>query len=108
MFIHDLEFISSCSQELSQNGSDIRGGAAATASTYTSTTDSYVVAGAEASASGDYNRAQTTTGATIIDKDGYYYVDGYIAGYSTAYGAAYGVERYYTPVTAVSYSSSTL
>lgn len=108
MFIHDLEFIDSCEQEYQANGSAIRGGATAIAGVSTSATDGEVSAGAYAEASGDLSRAQTVTGATVINRGASRSSDGYIAGYGTGYGVAYGVDRYSDVSSTVVSSTSTI
>ncbi|MGF1588940.1 MAG: hypothetical protein ACFCU7_06815 [Pleurocapsa sp.] len=108
MFIHDLEFIDSFDREYRRDNLGITGGASASTIANTSTTDGAVFATASASASGDYNRSQATTGAKLLVKSPYLYGGGYIAGYGTGYGIAYGADRYSTAVTDQSVSTSVL
>lgn len=93
MFIKDLEFIDSWTQEYQSNGLNIRGGVTAIAGVSTTTTDGEVSASAFAAGSGGASsRAQTQTGATIINRGASGFNPGYTAGYATAYGAAYGAD----------------
>lgn len=93
MFINDLEFIDSWTQEYQPNGLNIRGGVTAIAVVSTSVTNGEASASAFAAGSGGrFSRAQTDTGSTIINRGASGLNPGYTAGYATGYGATYGAD----------------